>query len=118
MMDNKKPLRKNINGYVPLEGQMTYEPVLQETGTTSACEIDPLKLYYLERLIKDCRDSRISLVFMASPQYKNTDASAFKPLMELCQRYHVPFINHYTDTTFNNKREYFIAKEQQNIPLQ
>ena len=45
---------------------------------------------------------------MASPQYKNTDASAFKPLMELCQRYHVPFINHYTDTTFNNKREYFI----------
>ena len=107
MMDNVKPLQEDIKGYRPLQGTMNYEPQTKASPLAKTYSYDPLKLYYLEQLIKDCRAAGTQLIFAVSPLYKNTDAAVFAPLYDLCQRYNLPLINHYTDEAFNRKKSYF-----------
>lgn len=107
IMDNIKPMRKDEKGYRPLTGSMTYEPQILSTKEDVTYQYDPLKLYYLERLIKDCQAAHTQLIFMASPLYRETNDAALTPIKELCRRYDLPFISHYTDSTFNNNRSYF-----------
>lgn len=105
-MDNIKPLQEDSKGYRPLQGVMDYEPEIKE-GNRTEYKFDVLKLYYLERLIHDCKESDIQLIFAASPQYKNTSSEILAPIKNLCLRYNIPFINHYTDNAFNQKKKYF-----------
>ncbi len=93
-------------GYTPLDiGMRTkIEPIKK---------YDDLKLYYIERLINDCKGKTI-LVFTVSPLYKNTDDGTLKPVRLLCEKHGIPFLNYYSDTTFNNKRYYFADKAHLN----
>ena len=106
VMDNIKPLRQDAKGYRPLQGEMQYEPI-QKDKETQSYAYDSLKLYYLERLVQDCKTSGTQLIFTASPLYKSTDARVFTPIEDLCARYKIPFINHYADPVFNEEKSYF-----------
>lgn len=107
IMDNIKPLQQDAKGYRPLQGEMLYEPSAT-SGNEKEYVYDTLKLYYLERLVQDCRHSGTKLIFAASPLYKNAnDAHIFAPIKKLCTNYGIAFINHYNDTTFNNEKSYF-----------
>lgn len=106
VMDNIKPLRQDAKGYRPLYGEMQYEPILTDKSQEKYA-YDSLKLYYLERLVQDCKASGTQLIFAASPLYKNTDARMFAPIEDLCARHGVPFINHYADPAFNEEKSYF-----------
>lgn len=89
-------------GYIPLYGTMRgHDP-----GQDRITAYDSLKLYYLERLINDCH-GRTQLVFTASPWYGSTSDSVFAPVRQLCEKYGVPFINHYSDPSFCHRQEYF-----------
>ena len=107
IMDNIKPMRQDIKGYRPLQGEMNYEPVVTKSNQTKNYQYDALKLKYLERLVKECQAANISFIFAVSPSYKNTDDKVLAPVYELCERYNVPLINHYTDSTFNMEKSYF-----------
>ncbi|MCD8290158.1 MAG: hypothetical protein LUC91_01495 [Prevotella sp.] len=103
-MDNLHPLHGDIKGYRPQDKEMTSEPNLSESD--GVLEYDSLKLYYLERLIKDCQ-GKTQLIFSASPLYKQTKEDNLDMIKTICDKYEIPLINHYTDTAFNNKRNYF-----------
>lgn len=68
---------------------------------------DSLKLYYLEKLIQECQ-GKTELIFCASPRYMFRDEDgAFEPVKKLCDRYHIPFYNYYTDKAFVYNDDFF-----------
>lgn len=70
-------------------------------------QVDSLKLYYLEKLIRECQ-GKTKLIFCASPRYMFKDeARAFEPVKKLCARYHIPFYDYYTDSAFVFNDDYF-----------
>ena len=105
-MDNIEPLQKDFKGYRPLYGEMSYEATTRQ-NICGKYRYDSLKLYYLERFIVDCKESGTQLIFATSPQYKNTSSAVLTPIKNLCRRYDVPFIDHYTDDAFNQNKKYF-----------
>ena len=91
--------------YSPLDKNMNYEPVAASYGSHITC--DSMKLAYMEELIKQCRNDETYLIFTASPIYRPASDAPFTPLKQLCEKYGVPFVKHYCDTTFCNKRVFF-----------
>ena len=58
-----------LKGFVPLDGIMTYDK--EEDATKTQVDFDPVKLYYISRLVKDCSAKGIRLVFAISPLYNS-----------------------------------------------
>ncbi|MCQ2112368.1 MAG: hypothetical protein MJY95_03380 [Bacteroidaceae bacterium] len=78
-------------------------------------EVDSLKLQYLEQFILETKD-KIKLIFVASPRWGyQTSGKAFEPLLELCAKYNIPFIDHYCDSTFNTNPELFSNESHMNV---
>lgn len=68
---------------------------------------DGLKLYYLEKFIKECQGNT-KLVFCASPRYLFTEeGNAFEPVRELCKKYGIPFYDYYIDRRLCMNSDYF-----------
>lgn len=105
LSDNLHPLSSNKSGYVEIERRMTYEP--GEHKYPEIVNYDTLKIYYLEKLIQECKMKGIKLLFFLSPMYKAKKIDLFIPLFHICKKYGVPIINHYTDTQFNENHNYF-----------
>lgn len=102
LLDNIHPLKNDINGYSPEDLEMLFDPgPFKEEG-----ECDSLKLYYLERLIKDCQNNT-TLIFTVSPWYRISDDKVLDPIKKLCRQYKIPLISHYNDSSFIYKKEYF-----------
>lgn len=84
--------RDNRKGYAPLYGKIDVNKT--KPAVDRPFEIDTLKLSYIEQLIKDAQKNEISLLFMISPRYnENEDLSKYEPVLLLCQKYNVPFLN-------------------------
>jgi hypothetical protein len=91
-------------GYEPGKGIVSSKVKIEEK--TEYVE-DPLKLYYLEKFIQECRGKTI-LIFTASPRWKYSESgNAFDPLIRLCRKYNVVFLNHYNDKRFIYRQDYY-----------
>lgn len=99
-------ITRNIDykGYQPLTGCYDSEPEQKENGVTAT---DKLKLRYIEKLIQRVQEKNIPIVFLASPRYGALSSSEFAPVMEICQKYGVPFLDYYTDSIFMCHKEWF-----------
>ena len=96
-----------LKGFVPLDGIMTYDK--EEDATKTQVDFDPVKLYYISRLVKDCSAKGIRLVFAISPLYnsiKQPDAY-LADFLTLARKQTVPVINHYYDTRFATNKNLF-----------
>ncbi len=112
VIDNLHPINVNNRGYIPLGGEIKTEPKSFETQEDrvnmrqEVRQLDSLKLYYLERLIKESK-GKTTLIFIVSPSYQKTDDGELEPMKKLCSKYGIPLINHYTDTAFVYRRDFF-----------
>lgn len=103
--DNYSNLKNNIyEGYLPIKDTMKYEPAPNEEP--KIYKVDNLKLYYLEKLIRDCKD-KTKIYFFESPRYSSKENNIFKPIRDLCRKYNVPFYDHYSDKEFVSNRNLF-----------
>ena len=82
--------------------------VIPKTTEPKTEKCDPLKLYYMEELIKDCQRRGIHLVFVVSPEYFYYNAISYAPLISLCQQYNVPFIDRSADEQFVGHNDFFM----------
>lgn len=103
--DNIHPLADSKRGYRPMDLKMNYEPKAEKDLTY--CNVDSLKIYYLTRLITECKISGTKLIFTISPKYKSTSDQIFSPIKELCVKYRVPLINYYLDDEFRTNKNFF-----------
>lgn len=82
--------------------------IISKKAEPQSVEYDPLKLYYLEKLIKDCKERGIHLVFVVSPEYYHYKSINYEPLVLLCQQYNVPFIDRSADEQFVGHNDFFM----------
>ena len=98
--------------YSPLKGTLNYEPDKYVFHTEKDC--DSLKLYYLEKLIQDCRANGTKLAFAISPVYGETVNHLLRPFADICNKYNIPLLDHFADSCFTLNRELFKDKKQLN----
>lgn len=96
-----------LKGFVPLDGIMTYDK--EEDATKTQVDFDPVKLYYISRLVKDCSAKGIRLVFAISPLYNSVKQpeAYLADFLTLARKQNVPVINHYYDTRFATNKNLF-----------
>lgn len=99
----KKSTDNGMNGYIPLNYNMQYE---EAADTVITSDVDPLKLYFFEDFIKKCQGNT-ELVICSSPRYLQVKDHSFDDIEVLCEKYDIPFLDHYSDTTFTTHKEYF-----------
>ncbi|MCD8265581.1 MAG: hypothetical protein LUC33_00355 [Prevotellaceae bacterium] len=104
LVDCLHPPHIYSKGYHPIDEEMAEgaenEPQEEETG------IDSLKLYYLERLIRECK-GRTRLFLAVSPTYETAGELPLEAARQLCAKYGVTLLDHSADTTFSLRRDYF-----------
>lgn len=98
---------EGIKGYRPLFGKLNTLKVKERTYKDQY-EYDPVKEKYLHRFIAQSAGSR--LYFVISPVWYKIDTtytSAAQPLIELCQREGIPFIDFTNDPKYVGNDTYF-----------
>ncbi len=99
------PAAPHINGYQPLFGEI-YNAANGYAREGEEFEPDSVKLKYLDRLVKDCRDLGIDLYFFVSPIFNN-ETNLYQIPDFLSQRYDVPVLDHLQDSGFTWNKKYF-----------
>lgn len=104
------PIQRDISGYKPLYGTLSYEPKA-DSADVEQKKIDPFKERYLVRFIQDCKRNKTKLVFMVSPIYGQTRHLAYyEALSKLCHENDVPFFYNQSDSRFVSNRNFFRDK--------
>lgn len=95
---------RDLKGWKPLDGVLDTTDVKPEEYPFP---VDQERIGLLERFIEDCQKKGISLSLIVSPMYICSRQDVFKVPRELAQKHHVPFIDHYRDSTFVGHAELF-----------
>jgi hypothetical protein len=91
-------------GYIPLKGAFTGEPKMKQDN---ASNIDTVKLAYVENLLVLAESKNIPIAVVASPKYGQKNANDLQPVIDICGKYHVPFIDFYANQKFMQHKEWF-----------
>lgn len=92
------------DGYEPLQGVMMDDVA---TSDTAASCMDPVKVKYLRRFIRDCQAYGTQLLFFVSPKYGAASSAACLPAMEVCREEGYEVLDYYCDSLFLAERAYF-----------
>lgn len=77
--------------------------VIMPHGNKNENDYDSLKLYYIRKLIDECKKRNITLVFSSSPILGEWQGNVFDKFTEWCVNYNVAFLNHYFDVSISLK---------------
>ena len=95
----------DAKGYSPMRGEMKKEPEKKERA--EALTIDSLKLFYMNKFVKDLTERKIPLLVVVSPKYGAENSNELQPIKDICENYDVPFWDYYTDSEFMKHKEWF-----------
>lgn len=100
--------REKGNGFTPLKGNILQAVACRQINKKSIIDVDSLKLSLLESLINESANKGTKMVFVVSPLWHggNYDLSAFSSIIELTQKYNVPFY-YYFDSPICDVQVYF-----------
>ena len=96
---------QNEHGHIPLPPptKLMRKPEAEDPPTN----IDPLKLEYIHRFIRLCKEKGIQVVFMVSPQYTEVQKMHYDVLKQIARQYNTPFLDYHTNGQFHDHPEYF-----------
>lgn len=102
---------KDNRGFEPLKGEMK-DNSLYKPKNTNDKEVDSVKLSYMEKMIVDFQKNGIKVCFVVSPKRTSLENAVmeeaeYEPIMNLCNQYGIPFINHTYMDGISDHREYF-----------
>lgn len=100
---NDTPINK---GYAPKYNIMNYEPK-PNPDFTKLQPLDSIKIFYLEKLITECKRLNIKLCFTVSPCYKYTNDSILNSVKKLSNKYGILFIDHFDNTYISTDAKYW-----------
>lgn len=104
-LDYTKEDAINNKGFVPMKGSYTGSATVQGEGLIST--IDDFKLDYVEKMLILSKSKDIHMVMVASPKYGKTSSIELQPVIDLCGRYNIPFVDFYADPEFMQHKEWF-----------
>ena len=97
---NEKEL---IKGFDPLHGAL--DPLQIKTPSEEPLEIDSLKIKYIEKFISLA--SKTKLIFVYSPIWYGMNIQQIQPIIDICDKHNLPFINFSNDPKYVHNDEYF-----------
>ena len=89
-------------GYKAIDGIYINKPHRKEKEN-----IDQLKLLYLEKFIQLCQSDGIKLFFVTSRRYEANPTFVHNPVLNLCNKYNIPYLNYYSNNEISNNSIYF-----------
>ncbi len=94
------------NGYVPLMN--VYKKNRQKNHFEND-ELDSNKISIYQSFIKDCIKAKIKLYVICSPSYSESNNLSFSVIegKEVARKYHIPFLDYSSDSTFINNSSLF-----------
>lgn len=95
------------NGFEPFDGVMEKEPDNGNDEEVEEPATDSLKLVYIQKLIYNCKNHDVPIVFVTSPYYNKVNPERLQPVFDIAYRESVPVWNYCTDTSFAKHRELF-----------
>jgi len=93
------------NGYLPLEGEMDTMKVRKKEGVHIIPSLDSIKIGFLNKFIDDVKWSKIC--FVASPSWYGMDEETLKPIIDICHKKHIPFIDFSNNLKYIHNNKYF-----------
>jgi len=112
LSENLMKRNETIQGFFTENRTMQYEPVIDETR--EPLDLDSVKVVCLKDIISLCQQYNVKLIFAVSPSYKKSDDYKYEFAKTLADGNHIPFINHYCDTTLNRNAELFYDQVHMN----
>lgn len=109
--ESRDPL-KTPAGFNPIDRTMDYEPVINDVVYTPT--YDKMKVYFLERLVDECKEDGVKLVMFVSPRYNHNQLFEFDYVIDLAKRKDIPFVMHYQDENIFQNKEYFCDQDHLN----
>ena len=86
----KRPMDKK--GYAPLYGE--YKGCKKNDKEQQKETIDSLKLKYFEKLILATKEDGVKMIVTVSPIYNHLDIEEYQPIIDLCKKHNIPFIDY------------------------
>ena len=95
----------NKNGFWPQQGEMNKLKIREEDHIPQNMYVfDPLKVYYLERYAESLDDK---IVFCVSPIWYGMDTKQLSPIIELCKKKGIEFIDFSNNPKYVRNDYYF-----------
>ena len=95
----------NKNGFWPQSGEMDKLKIREEDHVQKeSYDFDPLKLYYMERYAESLEDK---IVFCVSPIWYGMDSKQLTPIIELCKKKGIEFIDFSNNPKYVRNDYYF-----------
>lgn len=98
------PITDTNKGYTGVKKILKIEDTLKPKQNY---DIDPIKYYYMERLITTCKEHDVPLIFYISPAYNSTDGREYEVAYKLAEKNGIPVFNHLTDSMVCINRNLF-----------
>lgn len=99
-LSNAKP-----DGFSPLKGEIDGLKIRSNVERPRYYRFDRLKLEYVNKYIQEVGADHI--VFVVSPSWYGMDTLQFKPVREVCEQLHIPFIDYSNHPKFVHNNTFF-----------
>ncbi len=92
-------------GYIPLKGVYTGEPNKKKGDVPKR---DAFKLEYVEKLLLLAQSKNVQIAVVASPKYGQKNADDVQPVIDICAKHNIPFIDYYANEEFMQHEDWFV----------
>ena len=112
--DYVHPVRTYEQGFSPLYGELNYEP--QKSNIQHVSAVNPLKIKYLAKLIKDAKAAGTKVVLFVSPQYDSkADNGIYNSIRKFADKNQIPFFDYYYCPGISGNKKYFRDSSHLNV---
>lgn len=92
-------------GYIPMKEVYTGEPNKKKGNVPKR---DAFKLEYVEKLLLLAQSKNVPIAVVASPKYGQENADDVQPVIDLCVKHNIPFIDYYANEEFMQHKDWFV----------
>lgn len=93
------------DGFSPLKGELDRTKIKTSSKRVKKLDVDKVKLDYINKLIDEL--DGVKLYFVVSPRWYGMDSVQIQPIIDICQKRNIPFIDFANNPKYVHQDIYF-----------
>ena len=93
------------DGFSPLKGELDRTKIKTGSKRVKKLDVDKVKLDYINKLIEEL--DGVKLYFVVSPRWYGMDSVQIQPIIDICQKRNIPFIDFANNPKYVHQDIYF-----------